>query len=209
MLVLMRPSEQYAAPPELALLYDFVNSLDERRFMENGIALVGGDEIETPRLLTSWMRARDLLHRAGHVDAREHQAALELRKALREFLLNRPEDRPEAKKTARQLTAAGRRFPLTLTVSDNGAVALGPAPGSSALGFVLAQMIGLAETDRVARLKMCASDECRWIFFDRSKPANRHWCSSSRCGNRQKTRAYRVRQRQASVERRPPELRHR
>jgi hypothetical protein len=55
-------------------------------------------------------------------------------------------------------------------------------------------MIGLAETDRLARLKICASDECHWTFFDRSKPANRHSCSSSRCGNRQKTRAYRVRQ---------------
>jgi predicted RNA-binding Zn ribbon-like protein len=87
---------------------------------------------------------------------------------------------------------------MLLTVSDEGAVELAPAPGSSALGSVVVQMIGLAKTDQMARLKTCASDECHWVFFDRSKPANRHWCSSSRCGNRQKTRAYRERQRQVS-----------
>jgi predicted RNA-binding Zn ribbon-like protein len=82
-----------------------------------------------------------------------------------------------------------------LAVSDKGAVELAPVPGSNGLGNVLGQVIGLAETGRLARLKTCASDECHWIFFDRSKPANRHWCSSSICGNRQKTRAYRERQR--------------
>lgn len=199
MLVSMRLSEKYAVPPELALLYDFVNSLDERRYVEDGVAHVGGDEIETPRMLEAWMRERALLHRGEHVDAGDHRAALELRNALRNFLLNPPERRPQAMETARRLTAASGAFPLMLTVSDTGVVELAPAPGSSALGSVLGQMIGLAETDRLARLKTCASDECHWIFFDRSKPANRHWCSSSRCGNRQKTRAYRTRKRHVSA----------
>lgn len=195
MLVSMRHSEQYAVPPELALLYDFVNSLDRRRYVESGVTHVGGDEIETPRSLEAWMRERGLLRRGEHVDAGNYRAALELRKTLRDFLLIPPEHRPQAKEAARQLTAASRKFPLILAVSDNGAVELAPVPGSNALGYVLKQMIGLAETGRLARLKTCASDECRWIFFDRSKPANRHWCSSAICGNRQKTRAYRERRR--------------
>ena len=84
-----------------------------------------------------------------------------------------------------------------LAVSDEGAVELVPVPGSNALGRVLGQMVSSAEKGQLRRLKTCASDECHWIFFDRSKPANRHWCSSSVCGNRQKTRAYRERQRWA------------
>jgi predicted RNA-binding Zn ribbon-like protein len=194
----MRLSEKYAVPSELALLYDFVNTLDQRRYMESGTAHAGGDEIETPRLLEAWMRERGLLHRREHVDAGGHRAALELRKTLRDFLLNPPEDRRRDKEAARQLTATSRKFPLMLAVCDEGAVELVPVPGSNALGRVLGQMIGLAGTDRLARLKTCASDECHWIFFDRSKPANRHWCSSSICGNRQKTRAYRERQRRTS-----------
>lgn len=192
----MKPSERYAVPPQLALLYDFVNTLDERRYVEDGKAHAGGDEIETPRQLEAWMRQRSLLQRGGQLEARDHRAALELRAALRAFLRNPPEDRSRAGDAARDLTAASRKFPLALAASDDGTVGLAPAAGSHGLGCVLAQMIRLAQTNRLARLKTCASDECHWIFFDLSKPANRHWCSSARCGNRQKTRAYRVRRRQ-------------
>jgi predicted RNA-binding Zn ribbon-like protein len=192
----MKASEKYAVPPDLGLLYDFVNTLDQRCYVENGVAHAGGDEIATPRLLEAWMRAHGLLHRGEHIDAGEHRLAQELRAALREFLRIPPEHRRDARREGRLLTAASGAFPLMLAVSGTGTVELAHAPGSNPLGGVLGQMIGLAETGRLARLKTCASDECHWIFFDRSKPANRHWCSSSRCGNREKTRAYRERQRQ-------------
>ena len=194
MLVSMRLSEKYAVPTELALLYDFVNTLDQRRYVENGVAHAGGDEIETPRMLEVWMRERGLSSLGGHVRGREHTAALELRSGLRTFLLIPPEHRAQAKEEARRLTAVSRKFPLALGVSSKGAIELVPVAGLSALGRVLGQMLALARTDRLARLKACASDECHWIFFDRSKPGNRHWCSSSRCGNRHKTQAYRARQ---------------
>jgi predicted RNA-binding Zn ribbon-like protein len=195
MLVSMRLSEKFAIPSDLALLYDFVNSLDERRFMEKGALHGGGDEIATPPLLANWMRARGLLGSHARITAAEHRAALDLRQALREFLRNPPGQRPRAKAAARRLTAASRAFPLALAVSDTGSVEPVSMSGSSLLGRVLGQMLGLAGKDRLDRLKTCASDECRWIFFDRSKPANRHWCSSARCGNRQKTRTYRARHR--------------
>lgn len=194
MLVSMKSSEKYAVPAELALLYDFVNTLDQRRYVEDGAAHAGGDEIETPGMLEAWMVERGLLPRGSRLTTREHTAALELRAALRAFLLLPPADRSRAKAEARGLTAASRGFPLTLGVSDKGVVGLLPVPGSSALGRVLGQMLALAQADRLTRLKTCAADECHWVFFDRSKPANRHWCSSSRCGNRQKTRTYRARQ---------------
>ena len=198
MLVSMKLSDKYDVPVELALLYDFVNTLDERRYVEDGVAHAGADEIETARMLDSWMLERGLLHRGEHMTARDHQAVLELRAALRDFLLEAPEQRPQALAAARRLTAVSGKFPLMMTVSADGAVELAPIHGSNALGRVLSEMIGLAQTGQLARLKACASQECHWIFFDRSKPANRHWCSSSRCGNRQKTRAYRLRQRDAS-----------
>jgi hypothetical protein len=45
-------------------------------------------------------------------------------------------------------------------VADKGSVTLQAAPGSSALGSVLAEVYGLANTDWLARLKTCASEEC-------------------------------------------------
>ena len=145
MLVSMWLSEKYAVPRELALLYDFVNTLDRRRYVEDGVTHAGGDEIETPRLLEAWMRERGLLRRGEHIDAGDHRAALELRKTLRDFLLNPLEHRSQAKEAARQLTAVSRKFPLMLAVSDEGAVELVPVPGSNALGRVLGQMVSLAE----------------------------------------------------------------
>jgi predicted RNA-binding Zn ribbon-like protein len=193
MLVSMKLAEKYAVPAELALLYDFTNTLDQRRYVEDGAAHAGGDEIETPAMLEVWLAARGLLPRGSRVSTPEHAAALELRAALRAFLLIAPAHRSQAKEEARRLSTASRKFPLTLGISDRGLELL-PFPGSSGLARVLGQMLALAQTDRLARLKTCASDECHWVFFDRSKPANRHWCSSLLCGNRQKTRAYRARQ---------------
>ena len=76
---------------------------------------------------------------------------------------------------------------------SHAAVELQPADGASALGLVLAQLLALAGAGRLDRLKICKSNECHWVFFDRSKPGNRRWCSSLLCGNRQKTREYRKR----------------
>jgi hypothetical protein len=116
MLVSMGLSEKYAVPPELALLYDFVNSLDRGRHLANGVARTGGDEIETRRLLEAWMRGRRLLHRADHVDA------------------------------GRAGTAEGPEKFSCETVSDTGVVEFAPGPGSNDLGSVLRQMIGLPQT---------------------------------------------------------------
>lgn len=196
-MVSMRLARRYDVPEELALLYEFVNTLDRRRYVEGGAAHAGGDELAMPRHLESWMRARRLLRAGEHVDAADHRRALDLRDALREFLQLPPADRRRNTGAARQLTALSKGFPLTLTVADDGAVTLQRAPGSSALGRVLSEVYGLARTGQLERLKACASEECRWIFFDRSKPANRRWCSSTVCGNRQKTRTYRRRHRGA------------
>jgi predicted RNA-binding Zn ribbon-like protein len=68
----------------------------------------------------------------------------------------------------------------------------------SGLGRVLVDLHHAAEIGNLDRLKMCASDECQWVFYDRSKPATRRWCSSTICGNREKTRAYRTRRRVGS-----------
>lgn len=196
MMVSMWLSQKYAAPEELALLYDFVNTLDCRRYVEQGVAHAGGDELETPGQMEAWMRRRRLLAPGKRIAGHDYRRALDLRDALRGFLRLAPEDRRKNSDAARKLMAASRSFPLTVVVADKGTVTLQAAPGSSMLGSVLAEVYGLAKTDRLARVKTCASEECRWIFFDRSKPANRHWCSSNLCGNRQKTRTYRRKHRE-------------
>src|SRR5262249_15313149 len=67
MVVFMRLSEKYAVPEELALLYDFVNTLDRRRYVERGVVHAGGDELATPRRMEAWMRKPHLPASGKHV----------------------------------------------------------------------------------------------------------------------------------------------
>lgn len=196
----MRPSEKFPVPGEIALLYDFVNSLDQRRYVEQGIAHSAGDELATGAEFEAWLRGRGLLGSGVHLEAQDHRDALDLREALRSFLLIAPADRLADAAASARLNTAAARFPLALNISQAGGVAFEPARRASAsgLGNVLAELYRLSETGRLDRLKLCDSDECRWMFYDHSKPANRRWCSSALCGNRQKTRDYRSRHRKAA-----------
>jgi len=193
----MRVSERYSVPGEAALLYDFANSLDVRRFVERGAPHQSRDELETVSDLNAWLRAHGI-DQGRRVDAKAHRTALALREALRGFIAALPDERGQA---APRLMAASGDFPLILEVSSSG-VELKPSRGAPAggLGRVLAELHQLSATGKLDRVKMCASDECHWVFYDRSKPGNRRWCSSALCGNRQKTRAYRHRQHEASAE---------
>jgi predicted RNA-binding Zn ribbon-like protein len=195
----MRLSERYPVPRELALLYEFVNSLDLRCFVEQGAPHPTGDEIGTPDQLQNWMRKRDLLAGGATVSADVHRQALELRKATRDFIGTAPDARARHPELAASLSQAGAAFPVVVQARGNGHIVLEPAPGASGLGRVLAELHRLDEVGALDRLKMCASKECHWVFYDRSKPGNRRWCSSILCGNREKTRSYRSRKRTSAT----------
>jgi predicted RNA-binding Zn ribbon-like protein len=192
----MRLSKKFAVPAELALLYDFLNSLDLRQYTEKGQQHEGHDELGSVGQLEEWMRERGLLEKQGHVSAHAHRAALKLREAIRAYLQLAPEDRSVQAEAVVQFNELSASFPLVVAVSRGGTISLEPAPGSGAVARVLGELYLLAVTSRLERLKLCASQECHWVFFDRSKPGNRRWCSSALCGNRHKTRSYRQRQRE-------------
>ena len=44
------------------------------------------------------------------------------------------------------------------------------------------------------RLKVCASPDCRWAFWDGTRNRSRRWCDMAGCGNRAKNRSWRRRQ---------------
>ena len=198
MLVSMRLSKKFAIPSDLSLLYDFVNSLDVRRFVEQATAHAPSDELATPARLRDWLQTRGLLEGGVDVPKAEHREALRLREALRNFLAVPPRARSSA---AGALVASARSFPLGVAVAADRVLGLRPvaARATSGLGQVLVELVRLSDNGRLERVKTCDSDECRWVFYDRSKPRNRRWCSSERCGNREKTRIYRKRHAGASA----------
>src|SRR5512146_2116814 len=197
----MRLSRRHLVPDDLALLYEFVNSLDLRRFVQHGLPHAPADELSTVAGLELWMRRRGLLAEGVRLDREDHRIALALRASLRALLQLEPADRHGD--AAALVNESAASFPLIVQVCRDGEVRLEPQPRgpSSGLGGILAELQHAAEAAQLDRLKTCASDECRWVFYDRSKPGTRRWCASTLCGNRQKTRAYRRRQREGAVSR--------
>ena len=91
------------------------------------------------------------------------------------------------------------QFPLAVEAREGRSIRFraGRADALAGLSSVVGELYDGSRNGTLDRLKMCASDECRRVFFDRSKPATRRWCLSTLCGNRMKTRSYRERQRSA------------
>ena len=55
----------------------------------------------------------------------------------------------------------------------------------------IVRQIGEGNDDRI---RICASDTCRWIFYDESRSGRRRWCDMATCGNRAKAARHRARQ---------------
>lgn len=190
----MRLAKKYSVPRELALLYEFLNSVDLRTYVDRGEQHVPSDELKTRAEMEAWMRERGLIKKTEAIAPADHRRALELRSALRSFLECPRDSGESARACAEGLNRMSECYPLVVRIGDGGIPGLKPRDAAAGLALVLAEFYTLAASGRLNRLKMCSSDECHWIFFDRSKPVNRRWCSSLTCGNRQKTRNYRERQ---------------
>ena len=76
-------------------------------------------------------------------------------------------------------------------LADRAGIDTGPL---SAFGQILAWSHAAMEDGTWQRLKACASDSCRFAFYDHSKNHGGRWCDMSTCGNRAKVTAFRVRQ---------------
>jgi predicted RNA-binding Zn ribbon-like protein len=194
-----KDSRKFQVPDELANLYDFANTLDVRHFTQHGVAHEQGDGLTTPRELSAWMAQRGLSSADAKITPAMLASALQLRAGIRRYLACEPAERRESKDAVRLLNAALNPFPLQAQVQIDRGMTLDAARKDALAGLsaIAAELYDGSIRGTLDRLKMCAAEECRRVFFDRSKPATRRWCMSTLCGNRIKTRAYRERRRGA------------
>jgi predicted RNA-binding Zn ribbon-like protein len=126
-------------------------------------------------------------------------SALQLRASIRAYLECDPAERRKDTAAVRSLNKAMKLFPLVAEARGDRSMTLGASrrDAMAGLSVVVAELYDGSIKGTLDRLKMCAAEECRRVFFDRSKPATRRWCMSTLCGNRIKTRTYRERHRVA------------
>jgi predicted RNA-binding Zn ribbon-like protein len=156
------------APEPLRLVQDLVNTLDVETGEDRLDAFVGvGVDVERVR------RFRELLREAGmaHAGLPVPDGSLDI--------------------FTRQLAT----IPLVLAPRFDGGMELVPAPGLSPTELLLARVAaGIAVSGKDwLRLKACAAEDCRWLYYDRSPAGRGRWCSMAVCGSRAKMRAYRAR----------------
>ncbi len=180
-----------AAPPAHAdLLCAFANTLD----VDADAACP--EALPDAAALTGWLRERALLAVGGRADITDHDVAITLRSGLRAAM--RLHQVRDDQSPVPELDSAAAALPVEV-VFDGTRPRLAPRIGGARAG--LAQLL-VAIVDSQAdgtweRLKLCAADDCLLAFYDISNNRSRHWCSMGVCGNRQKTRTYRARQRSA------------
>jgi predicted RNA-binding Zn ribbon-like protein len=194
-----KQSRKFKVPDELANLYDFANTLDARHFTHHGVPHLQGDELTGPRELGAWMAQRGLSWTSAKITPAMLETALRFRAAIRGYLQCEPAERCKNEDAVRSLNAALKLFPLLARTQIDRGMTLGGAREDALAGLsaIAAELYDSSVRGTLGRLKMCAAEECRRVFFDRSKPATRRWCMSTLCGNRMKTRTYRERHRSA------------
>jgi predicted RNA-binding Zn ribbon-like protein len=72
--------------------------------------------------------------------------------------------------------------------------AAGPDSLDAMLGPIVRAALDLLMSKRRERVRVCAADDCVWVFLDTSKNRSRRWCDMKQCGNRNKVRRFHRRQ---------------
>ncbi len=170
-------------PAAVAVLRDFVNTTDH----ETGV-----DDLDTPAALTRYLGSAGLCSGAPPASAEDLAAAHRLRGGLRRAMeLNHTGESSPLPELGAEL----RRLPVALDWGETGArlrtTDAGIAGGLARIGLAAHECTVAGTWER---LKVCASDDCGWAYFDHSRNRSRNWCEYG-CGNKIKTRAYRARQR--------------
>lgn len=58
--------------------------------------------------------------------------------------------------------------------------------------------VNLLTSEELHAVRMCASEDCNWLFLDTSKNRSRRWCDMKSCGNRAKARRHYSQKKQTS-----------
>jgi predicted RNA-binding Zn ribbon-like protein len=174
--------ESRQPPAELLLVRDFVNTM----YVEDG---------PYPELwsggLGVWLVEHGLVDSQAELSETDLARARELRAAFRALLIANAGGplNPAAIETLNQI---GHVAPLQARFDPEGMAWIEPAAAGidTALGRLLAIVVGAIERGSWSRLKVCRSRACRLAYYDASKNRSGAWCSMAICGNRNKVRAY-------------------
>jgi predicted RNA-binding Zn ribbon-like protein len=175
--------------------FGFINTLEH-----SGVAST--DELETPGAAIAWLVDHGLVHpesvgaeRAS--DDRLRARVIRARSALREIADAVHDHRPADGAALDEVNRILRAREVVLLEPAADGVSVGHRhegdPIDDALARLAEALVAEIASGRPDRLRVCANDQCRWVFYDHSPTGKRRWCSMSSCGNRAKAARHRAR----------------
>jgi predicted RNA-binding Zn ribbon-like protein len=191
-----------------AVCLDFVNTLDDRFTREPKELLKNYLDLarfgEDAGIVADWIV--DRLFARSQTSPEEAQKvlrrAIELRESMYAVFLavatGRPVPRPALVILNQFIQGAAQHAQLAPAQSVETALnapfawrfdAL-PSDFDDPLWPIARSAADLLASDQLAYVRMCASKTCQWFFLDTSKNHKRRWCDMSKCGNREKFRAF-------------------
>jgi CGNR zinc finger/Putative stress-induced transcription regulator len=178
------------ASPDAVLVQDFANTRDLRTFVPRGHEHRDGtrDDLGSPDALVAWLADRGLLPDATTVTSPDHARVLDLRTTLRAAL-----DRGRHDGHGEEAGVFAVPLQLRLDAQDGPRIASTDTGVDHAIAQICAAALRTSLTGEWWRLRVCAADDCQWVFYDQSRPGRGRYCAPDTCGNRVKTRAYRRR----------------
>jgi len=191
-----------------ALPLDFANTIHNSRAEDKEEELCAVSD------LLDWAKEAGLLSGADHDrlaahynhNPREGAADLAKATAIRDLLVSVfaaiANGRSLSSRRLSELNTALAHTPGLLSVHKNSdridaEWRSGAAGLRQVLFAILTSAAELLASDRLGRIRECASADCTWLFVDESRNRSRRWCDMSTCGNRTKARRHYQRARTA------------
>ena len=183
--------------PDLETTLDFINTTE----IEHGAQV---DHLDTTRAALDWLQEHVGIDRARVPEADAARTRIvRSRTAFRELWDAAVEGRPPAESAVREINRVLRdrtRLEIRAEVDARGSAVyrLDRRSVGDPIDCALADLaeplaLALGTPDSIARARVCASETCRWVFYDDSPTHRRRWCDMASCGNRAKAARHRAR----------------
>jgi predicted RNA-binding Zn ribbon-like protein len=178
-------ADRETAPGVLGLIQAYVNTVD----LEDR-----AEQFQDPNTLSAWLVARGLTAPEQTANESDLKHAIAVREAIRGVIgaNSGAAVYPVDVATLNGAISASR---LRARFGSDGRARLEPEAGGieGALGRIVAAVFAAMNEEDWARLKLCGSHSCRWVFYDQSRNHSSRWCRMASCGNRQKAKRFRER----------------
>ena len=157
-------------------------------FVNTNEPQISQDLLGDPEQTRAWLVAEGF--EAGQLDRDDWAAIIAFREGIRAAAAANNGDDLDADAVAAMHHAIDRLGFTVRATADASLEVAATTPAGRALAPLAGSLMTAQADGSWTRVKACARDTCRWLFYDTTRNRSRTWCTSTTCGSREKARRY-------------------